>query len=419
MTKEDDYKLISISGSSGVGKTTIANLAGIVLSKRGVLHLCGDDMHKWERGDPNWNKLTHLNPDANDLSLGKSHLFDLCKNKSIKRRIYDHNAGKFTEEKLINPASVIINEGLHSLYDPEVCSLSDVNIFINTDVDLKNQWKINRDISKRGYTKKEVLDSIEKRIDDENSFITPQIENADVVMNFKEVRDRSVHLDYDMKTSHGEDLAKRIKALYDLHRKFFLMCQKSSFEHDLIQGRGGNLSYKFEDKIIITSSGIKMSKISMLSGFSVCDLSGQMIDKKQDKPSMELQMHLKVDDKVVFHTHPIYLNVILCSENAKNIISSILDDYEYDYISYKAPGSELFSEFIRSPESNIILLENHGLVCCGESFEEVFNLSLNINQLCKTWLIRNSKIFKMFGSSQKPSNEDGYLFPDAVTYLLL
>ena len=41
----------------------------------------------------------------------------------------------------------------------------------------------------------------------------------------------------------------------------------------------------------------------------------------------------------------------------------------------------------------IVLLENHGLICSGNSFEETFNMSLKINQ-CKEWLIRNSKHLK-------------------------
>ena len=43
--------LINIAGSSGVGKTTIATLLATTLSKlcNTTLHICGDDLHKWER----------------------------------------------------------------------------------------------------------------------------------------------------------------------------------------------------------------------------------------------------------------------------------------------------------------------------------------------------------------------------------
>ena len=74
-----NVKLINISGSSGVGKTTIATILVLVLSNlnKKVLHLCGDDLHKWERNSKNWNKFTHFNPKANNIDLGKKHLLDL------------------------------------------------------------------------------------------------------------------------------------------------------------------------------------------------------------------------------------------------------------------------------------------------------------------------------------------------------
>ena len=40
-------RLINISGGSGVGKTTIATLCRYLLDDS--THVCGDDLHKWER----------------------------------------------------------------------------------------------------------------------------------------------------------------------------------------------------------------------------------------------------------------------------------------------------------------------------------------------------------------------------------
>ena len=62
----------------------------------------------------------------------------------------------------------------------------------------------------------------------------------------------------------------------------------------------------------------------------------------------------------------------------------------------------------------IVLLENHGLICSGNSFEETFNMSLKINQLCKEWLIRNSKTFKTFRDKFLKNESDCILFPDAA-----
>ena len=96
-------KLINISGRSGVGKTTIAKLLKHVLNTtdKTVLHLSGDDLHRWERHDKNWRTFTHLNPEANDIRSGTNQIKQLVNGNSIIRDIYNHKTGKFIKKCLI------------------------------------------------------------------------------------------------------------------------------------------------------------------------------------------------------------------------------------------------------------------------------------------------------------------------------
>tara|TARA_R110001599_G_scaffold1706_5_gene8456 strand:- start:10356 stop:11729 length:1374 start_codon:yes stop_codon:yes gene_type:complete len=406
--------LINISGASGVGKTTISTMISLILSNlnSSVLSICGDDLHKWERGNENWTKYTHFNPEANNLSLGEDHIATLLAGSTINRDHYDHTSGKFIKDVLIKPESVIINEGLHSLYSEAICEMAELNIFVETENDLKNQWKLNRDMEKRGYTRDQVISSIGLRKIDEAKYILPQKRNANVVVKFSEMKDKSVQLTYTAATKYGQLLMQRIKAFYELHRNFLLTCRKSCFEYELIQGAGGNLSYKFEDKIVITSSGRSMPDISILNGFTMCNDDGTKVNSSQDRPSMELGFHTKLASRVVYHTHPIYANIILCSNEAKMVMADILHSFDYDYIEYITPGMELCNKL--ASKKDIVLLENHGLICCSESFEEAFSMSLQINQLCKEWLIKNSKTFKTFGNKVTSKNSDRILYPDAA-----
>ncbi|MBC8147446.1 MAG: class II aldolase/adducin family protein [Bacteroidetes bacterium] len=406
--------LINISGSSGVGKTTVAHMFLIILSSKNkkVLHLSGDDLHKWDRSSLNWENITHLNSDANNLNLGKNQLMDLMNGSPIHRRIYNHESGKFDKPKKIKPPDMIINEGLHALYDDDVCKLADLNIFINTDKELKIEWKLNRDVESRGYTKDQVMLIMRTREIDEKNYICPQIKNADVVFNFSKKKYKTVDLNYKLITKSNDELLKKLKLFYELHKHFLLTSRSLSFEYDLIQGAGGNISYKFEDKIIISSSGYRMSDISMLNGYSVCNLSDlSIINDKQKKPSMELETHARIKEPIVLHTHPIYLNTILCSTESKEIISNILHDYTY--IPYCSPGKELNDNF-PDEYNKTILLENHGLIYCGGSFDEVLNSSLKINKLCKDWLIRNAKTFTSYSTKYEKDKIDRFLFPDSV-----
>ena len=404
--------LINISGSSGVGKTAVAAMITLILStkKKQILHLCGDDLHKWERNNENWKKLTHFNPDANNLSLGKKQLLDLVNGKSIIRDVYNHNSGKFIQNVKFNSADIIINEGLHGLYDSDICELSDLNIYVHTDDELKLEWKMSRDIESRGYTEEQVLSVMKMREQDDDKYIKPQINNADVIVNFSKKPFDSV----DMKVSSNVkelELITKLKDFYELHKEFLISCRSLSFEYDLIQGAGGNMSYKFDDKIVITSSGYTMSDVSMLNGYSACGLDCVPIDENQKKPSMEINLHTKIKEPIVLHTHPIYLNTILCSEDSEEIMKVILEDY--DYVPYVSPGKYL-AEVFSKPHNKIVLLENHGLICCGNSFKNVLDNSLKINKLCKDWLIRNTKTFTNYSTKFKTENYENFLFPDAV-----
>ena len=54
--------LIGIGGDSGSGKNTLAKLLVDVFGKDHTSIVDGDDAHKWERHDSNWNQVTHLHP---------------------------------------------------------------------------------------------------------------------------------------------------------------------------------------------------------------------------------------------------------------------------------------------------------------------------------------------------------------------
>ena len=54
--------IISVSGSSGVGKTTLTKLIESVIGSNNTVCLSGDDLHRWERNDSIWDTHTHLDP---------------------------------------------------------------------------------------------------------------------------------------------------------------------------------------------------------------------------------------------------------------------------------------------------------------------------------------------------------------------
>ena len=178
-------KVISISGDSGSGKSTLVDAINDIFLFDSSLILETDRYHKWERTSDNWEKYTHLHPDANNLQKMSEDVFRLKIGEDIFAIDYDHSTGKFTSEQQITAKPVILLCGLHTIYDKNIRDLSELKLFIDTDSLLKNEWKINRDILKRGKTLENILANIEKRKNDYKLYIEPQKLYADIIIEYK------------------------------------------------------------------------------------------------------------------------------------------------------------------------------------------------------------------------------------------
>jgi len=162
-------RMFAICGDSGSGKTTMAAILDNYLTNS-TIHEC-DRYHKWERGNIHWDEFTHLNTSANHISWMINDAMELKAGNNISCRDYDHKTGKFTEDKEIRSCENIILCGLHTFYCPEEMFV--LKIFMDTADDLKTQWKISRDTSKRGHSTKTVKD----QITDDNAY--PIIQEGD------------------------------------------------------------------------------------------------------------------------------------------------------------------------------------------------------------------------------------------------
>jgi uridine kinase len=175
--------LIGIGGDSGAGKSTLLHALEKMLHPSVTL-LEGDGDHRWERGNQNYKKITHLNPRANYLERQAENLIKLKKGETIYRPDYDHLTGKFTEPEPVVPTDFIILSGLHPFYLPKMRQVTDIKIFIDTENQLRTHWKILRDIHKRGYEKKNIELQIKNRKRDSDKYILPQRNFADLIIEY-------------------------------------------------------------------------------------------------------------------------------------------------------------------------------------------------------------------------------------------
>jgi uridine kinase len=174
---------IGIGGNSAAGKTTfLENLNLLFINK--FLKIEGDGDHKWERGDENWKKFTHLDPKANFIHKQADAINDLKNNKSILRCDYDHSSGTFTKAIKIIPKQFIAISGLHPFYLPKQRKNIDLKIYFDTQDQLRKYWKINRDVSQRNHKINKVIEQINFRKEDSEKFILPQKEFADLIIEY-------------------------------------------------------------------------------------------------------------------------------------------------------------------------------------------------------------------------------------------
>ena len=175
--------LIGIGGNSGTGKTTLAKSIEKVFSKQRSITIHGDASHKWERGNQNWNKLTHLNPIANNLYDDFHALKFLKKGSPIYRRNYNHSSGEFDDPEKISSRNLVIYDGLHAFFLPHQRKLFDLKIFLEPEMDASLHWKVQRDVHGRGYSREKVLDQINKRSIDKSKFIDSQKNDVDIAIH--------------------------------------------------------------------------------------------------------------------------------------------------------------------------------------------------------------------------------------------
>ncbi|MDC3134023.1 hypothetical protein OA958_04215 [Bacteroidota bacterium] len=217
--------LIGIGGDSSAGKTTFSKVLQNLYGNSQTTIIRGDDMHKWERGDQNWNEKTHLNPLANHIHREIEFIRFLKKGISIKRRSYDHGSGKFTIPSKIESKRVIIYEGLHPFYLSDMKNSFDISFFIQPDEELRRKWKIERDTKERGYSKEKILSQLKDREKDSFEYIQSQSEKADVWVNLKQSNEDGEKLILNLKINSNLDLESLLSELGNL--------KEFNFDYDL------------------------------------------------------------------------------------------------------------------------------------------------------------------------------------------
>lgn len=179
-----EVKVIGITGGSGSGKSTIVRK--ISEASKNFVFIAQDNYYR-SAAFVNNSNITAFNfdhPDAFDSELLYQNLKDLKDGKAVDMPQYDFVHHCRMEETIhVEPAPLIIIEGLMILYDSNIRSLLDFKIYVDTPDDIRFIRRLQRDIAERGRT----VDSVIKQYLDVVrpgyfNFIEPMREFADLIV---------------------------------------------------------------------------------------------------------------------------------------------------------------------------------------------------------------------------------------------
>jgi rhamnose utilization protein RhaD (predicted bifunctional aldolase and dehydrogenase) len=169
----------------------------------------------------------------------------------------------------------------------------------------------------------------------------------------------------------------------------------------LVQGAGGNTSFKSKDKMYIKASGKWLSNSLIEDIFVPVNFNKireniinnlknpleKSIEGKNDlRPSIETTLHALMNHKVVLHLHPVDLLSWVIREDAEEKLRKILKGLNWEWIPYAKPGKDLTNEVCKVTKENqkdILVLGNHGLVIGGDSCKDVLILMQQVLERCK------------------------------------
>jgi rhamnose utilization protein RhaD (predicted bifunctional aldolase and dehydrogenase) len=180
-------------------------------------------------------------------------------------------------------------------------------------------------------------------------------------------------------------------------------CSELGNEPLLVQGAGGNVSWKDECTLWIKASGMWLVDADSKEIFVPVNLEHlkASIAKKRFnitplvnntsalRPSIETLMHALLPHRIVVHLHSIEILSYLVRPNFREQLNTAIGNLiDFACVDYYKPGQELAQSIYEvlnyKPDIDVIFLKNHGVVIGGEDVGEIRNLLFEINRRLKS-----------------------------------
>ena len=179
--------VIGIAGGSGSGKTTVVKAISENIKGEKVVIIPQDSYYK-DSSDLTDEEKRHHNfdhPDAIDWELLCEQLSELKSGKTIHQPVYSYIScsRSKTETVTVEPADVIIIEGILIFTCKELRDQMDIKIFVDADDDDRLMRVMARDITERGKDVRWVIERYTNTVKPMYlQFIEPSKRYADIII---------------------------------------------------------------------------------------------------------------------------------------------------------------------------------------------------------------------------------------------
>ncbi|MEZ4999286.1 MAG: uridine kinase [Bacteroidales bacterium] len=178
--------IVGIAGGTGSGKTTVVRKIQKALNQECVIVMPQDSYYRDNRhlSLEERQKINFDHPDSIEFSLLAEHLRVLQSGRAIQMPQYSYITCLRSEETVfVEPARVVILEGILILTDPELRDMMHIKAYVDADPDDRLVRVIERDIAERGRDISIVLERYYETVKPSHlQFIEPTKRYADIII---------------------------------------------------------------------------------------------------------------------------------------------------------------------------------------------------------------------------------------------
>jgi uridine kinase len=178
--------VIGIAGGTGSGKTTIASKLAAAIPPGRCVVIDHDAYYRDQSSLPQAERdlVNYDHPAALESTLLAHHLAELRAGAAVEVPIYDYATHtRRRETRRVEPAPVVIVEGILVFVEAPVREQLDIKIFVDTDADIRLMRRIRRDLEQRGRTFQSVRDQYYATVRPMHlEFVEPSKRHADLVI---------------------------------------------------------------------------------------------------------------------------------------------------------------------------------------------------------------------------------------------